>query len=82
MVRRSAGPDTDERGTLFIVATPIGNLADMPLRAIETLRTADLILAEDTRKSRVLLDHFGIKSRLRAAHAHNEAATVPPFSMS
>jgi 16S rRNA (cytidine1402-2'-O)-methyltransferase len=77
MVRRSAGPDTDERGTLFIVATPIGNLADMTLRAIETLRTADLILAEDTRKSRVLLDHFGIKSRLRAAHAHNEAATVP-----
>jgi 16S rRNA (cytidine1402-2'-O)-methyltransferase len=62
---------------LFIVATPIGNLADMTLRAIDTLRAVDLILAEDTRKSRVLLDHFEIKTRLRAAHAHNEAATIP-----
>jgi 16S rRNA (cytidine1402-2'-O)-methyltransferase len=77
MVRRSAGPDAEERGTLFIVATPIGNLADMTLRAIDTLRAVDLILAEDTRKSRVLLDHFEIKTRLRAAHAHNEAATIP-----
>ena len=77
MVSRSAGPDADERGTLFIVATPIGNLADMTLRAIDTLRSVDLILAEDTRKTRVLLDHFEIKTRLRAAHAHNEASTIP-----
>ena len=77
MPRQSAGPDAEERGTLFIVATPIGNLADMTLRAIETLRSADLILAEDTRKTRVLLDHFEIKARLRASHAHNEAATIP-----
>ena len=77
MVRRSAGPDADERGTLFIVATPIGNLADMTLRAIETLRSADLVLAEDTRKTRVLLDHFEIKARLRSSHEHNEASTIP-----
>ena len=77
MPRQSAGPDAEERGPLFIVATPIGNLADMTLRAIETLRSADLILAEDTRKTRVLLDHFEIKARLRASHAHNEAATIP-----
>jgi 16S rRNA (cytidine1402-2'-O)-methyltransferase len=49
----------------------------MTHRAIETLQTADLVLAEDTRKSRVLLDHFGIKTRLRASHAHNEASTIP-----
>jgi 16S rRNA (cytidine1402-2'-O)-methyltransferase len=67
----------NDGGTLFIVATPIGNLGDMTHRAIEILRSVDLILAEDTRKSRVLLDHFEIKSRLKAAHAHNEAATVP-----
>src|SRR5688500_18738186 len=67
----------NDGGTLFIVATPIGNLGDMTQRGIEILRSVDLILAEDTRKSRVLLAHFGIKSRLKAAHAHNEAATVP-----
>ena len=62
---------------MFIVATPIGNLGDMTQRGIETLRAADLVLAEDTRKTRVLLDHFGIKVRLSAAHAHNEARTIP-----
>jgi 16S rRNA (cytidine1402-2'-O)-methyltransferase len=64
-------------GTLFIVATPIGNLGDMTQRAIETLRSVSLVLAEDTRKSRVLLDHFGIRARLKSAHAHNEASTIP-----
>lgn len=49
----------------------------MTQRAIETLRTADLVLAEDTRKTRVLLEHFNIKARLVAAHAHNEASTIP-----
>ena len=52
----------------------------MTQRAIETLRTADLVLAEDTRKTRVLLDHFGIKARMVAAHAHNEAKTIPARS--
>jgi 16S rRNA (cytidine1402-2'-O)-methyltransferase len=77
MVRRSSGPTADDTGTLFIVATPIGNLGDMTQRAIETLRAVDLVLAEDTRKTRVLFEHFGIQTRLKSAHAHNEAATIP-----
>lgn len=70
-------PEDPRRGTLFIVATPIGNLGDMTMRAVETLRTADMVLAEDTRSTRVLLDHFGIKAHTVAAHAHNEARTIP-----
>ena len=77
MVGRSAGPAADGRGTLFIVATPIGNLADMSQRAIDTLTAADVILAEDTRTSRVLLDHFGITTRMVAAHEHNSARITP-----
>lgn len=75
MVPRPAG--ATRHGTLFIVATPIGNLGDMTFRAVETLRAADVVLAEDTRSTRVLLDHFGIKARTMAAHAHNEARTIP-----
>lgn len=70
------GPDSSG-GTLFIVSTPIGNLGDLTLRAIETLRNADLVLAEDTRASRVLLDHHGIPARPVAAHEHNEASVLP-----
>jgi 16S rRNA (cytidine1402-2'-O)-methyltransferase len=77
MVRRSAGPAADDRGTLFVVATPIGNLADMTQRAIDVLANADVILAEDTRTSRVLTGHFGIKTKMLAAHEHNEARTIP-----
>lgn len=57
---------------LYVVATPIGNLGDMTLRAIETLRAATVIAAEDTRVTRVLLNHFGIKTRVIAVHEHNE----------
>ena len=77
MPSQSAGGGARRGATLYIVATPIGNLGDMTQRAIETLRTADLVLAEDTRKTRVLLEHFNIKARLVAAHAHNEASTIP-----
>ena len=77
MPSASAGGGAQRGATLYVVATPIGNLGDMTQRAIETLRTADLVLAEDTRKTRVLLEHFGIKARLVAAHAHNEARTIP-----
>jgi 16S rRNA (cytidine1402-2'-O)-methyltransferase len=59
-------------GTLYLVATPIGNLQDMTARAVETLRTVVLIAAEDTRHSRVLLDHYGIKTKLVSYHEHNE----------
>ncbi len=57
---------------LYIVATPIGNLQDMSLRAIETLKTVDCIAAEDTRHSAPLLQHFMVKTPLIALHEHNE----------
>jgi 16S rRNA (cytidine1402-2'-O)-methyltransferase len=60
-------------GTLYVVATPIGNLEDVTLRAIRVLREVDLVLAEDTRRTRTLLAHHDIRSRPRSLHAHNEA---------
>lgn len=59
-------------GKLFLVPTPIGNLSDMTYRAVETLKSSDLILAEDTRNSGVLLKHFEISTPMRSYHAHNE----------
>ena len=61
-------------GTLFIVATPIGNLGDLSPRALETLRSVSAICAEDTRHTRQLLSHFGIDRPLVALHEHNEEA--------
>jgi 16S rRNA (cytidine1402-2'-O)-methyltransferase len=58
--------------SLFIVSTPIGNLGDITYRAVEVLKAADVILAEDTRRSGVLLRHYGIGGRLVSAHEHNE----------
>jgi 16S rRNA (cytidine1402-2'-O)-methyltransferase len=63
-------------GTLSVVATPIGNLEDVTLRALRRLREADLVLAEDTRRTRTLLDRHGIHARPRSLHAHNEAARI------
>lgn len=60
-------------GTLYVVATPIGNLADLSPRALETLRKADAICAEDTRHTRQLLAHHGVERPLLALHEHNEA---------
>ena len=71
---RSAG--AGGRGRLYVVATPIGNLGDITLRAIETLRAADVVLAEDTRTTGQLLARHGVRARLKALHEHNEAAAA------
>jgi 16S rRNA (cytidine1402-2'-O)-methyltransferase len=64
-------------GTLFVVATPIGNLEDLTARALATLRACDRIAAEDTRRTRGLLSHFGITGKpLEALHAHSDARDV------
>lgn len=64
-------------GTLYLVATPIGNLGDFSPRAVETLEQADFIAAEDTRVSVKLLNHFGIKKPLVSYHEHNRASAGP-----
>lgn len=66
-----------EEGQLYLVATPIGNLDDMTMRAIHTLREVDIIAAEDTRQTRKLLTHFQIETRLISYHEHNKASSGP-----
>ncbi|MFN5251588.1 MAG: 16S rRNA (cytidine(1402)-2'-O)-methyltransferase [Bacteroidia bacterium] len=63
-------------GKLYLVATPIGNLADMTFRAVEVLQAVDRILAEDTRTTSVLLKHYNIQTPLSAFHQHNEHARL------
>jgi len=63
-------------GQLFVVATPIGNLADMTYRAVEILKSVHVIAAEDTRNSRKLLQHYAINTPMIAVHEHNEAAMI------
>ena len=63
-------------GTLHVVATPIGNLEDITLRALRVLREAGLLFAEDTRRTRVLLDHYGIEARPVSLNAHNEPGRI------
>lgn len=65
-----------QNSKLYLVPTPVGNLGDMTYRGVEVLRAVDLILAEDTRTSRVLLQHYGIQTPLQSYHIHNEHQTV------
>jgi 16S rRNA (cytidine1402-2'-O)-methyltransferase len=69
----------DSPGTLTLVATPIGNLGDITYRAVEVLKAVNVILAEDTRHSRRLLDHYAISKPLLSYHDHNEARVTPGF---
>jgi len=72
------GTGREAEATLYVVATPIGNLKDVTLRALEILREADVIAAEDTRVSAKLLNHYGIQAKkLIALHEHNEARAAP-----
>ena len=63
-------------GTLHVVATPIGNLEDITLRSVRILREADGVYAEDTRRTRILLEKYEIQRRLTSLHAHNESSRV------
>ena len=76
MIEKNTDTNDTHKGVLYIVATPIGNLGDITQRALETLKIADKICAEDTRNTRKLLTHFGIQGELRALHDHNERHKV------
>lgn len=70
--RAAAGSQSHPAPALYMVATPIGNLADMGLRAVHVLQLADVVFCEDTRHSRTLLRQYGLHKELRALHQHNE----------
>lgn len=69
-----------EEAVLFVVATPIGNMSDFSFRAVETLRSVDLILAEDTRTSSKLLNNYGISTPMESFHAHNEHKVLEKYA--
>lgn len=72
-----SGTGESSRGTLFIVATPIGNLEDISHRAIKVLSLVDLIAAEDTRKTKILLDHYQVSKPMLSYFSYNEKARTP-----
>lgn len=80
MVRRSPGPRPPHPGVLYVVATPIGNLEDVTVRALRILKEVDLIAAEDTRHTRKLLAHYAITTRLTSYHDHSEATKTPKLT--
>jgi len=76
-VEKPVSNSEKQKGCLYVVATPIGNLGDMSARALEVLQGVDLVAAEDTRHTRSLLQHFGISKPMLALHDHNEDAQAP-----
>lgn len=75
-VQSSFTGERSERGELYLVATPIGNLQDITVRALETLKMVDVIAAEDTRQTKKLLTHFEIVTKLISHHEHNKEASM------
>ena len=69
--------DAGTSGRLYLVSTPIGNMGDFSFRAVDVLRSVALVLAEDTRHSRVLLDKYDLRTPMASYHEHNEAKTTP-----
>ena len=80
-MKASEGSGTNPKGTLtpglYLVATPIGNLEDITLRAVRVLKEADMIACEDTRQTQKLLNHYGISTRMVSYHQHNEMTRAP-----
>ncbi len=77
LVHQTVVPARPLEPALYLVATPIGNLGDVTLRALETLAAVDIVACEDTRVSRVLLDRYGIRQKLTAYHEHNAQVAGP-----